>query len=69
VVANSTASKIGILEGDIIVSFDGQSITKPFDLTHLMSLKKASDRAALQILRGDQTINLEAKFESDLKMQ
>ncbi|MEK6683334.1 MAG: ChaN family lipoprotein [Nitrospirota bacterium] len=69
VMPNSTASKIGIREGDIIVSFDEKSITKPFDLTYLMSLKQAGDRAALQILRGDQTINLEAKFESDRKIQ
>jgi uncharacterized iron-regulated protein len=69
VMPNSTASKIGIREGDIILSFDGQSITKPFDLTHLISLKQPGDRAALQILRGDQTINLEAKFEPDHKMQ
>ena len=69
VMPNSIASRIGIREGDIIVSFDGQSITRPFDLTHLMSLKQAGDRAALRILRGDQTINLEAKFESDPKIQ
>lgn len=69
VMPDSTASKAGIREGDIIRSFDGQSILKPFDLTHLMSFKKAGDRAALQILRGDQTIDLEATFASDIKAQ
>jgi uncharacterized iron-regulated protein len=65
----STAEKIGIHEGDLIVSFDGQSIVKPFDLTHLIGMKQIGDRATLQILRGDQTINLEATFEANPKMQ
>ncbi|MBI3609686.1 MAG: ChaN family lipoprotein [Nitrospirae bacterium] len=69
VMPRSTASKIGILEGDIIVSFDGQPIMRPFDLTHLMSLKQAGDRADLRIRRGEQTIDLEAQFELENKTQ
>lgn len=69
VVPDSTASKSGIQEGDIILSFDGQSILKPFDLTHLISFKKAGDRAEVRILRGDKTITLEAMFATDLKAQ
>jgi len=67
VMPDSTALKIGIREGDIIVSFEGQAIIKPSDLTHLMSFKHPGDHANLTILRGDQTLNLEAQFESGKK--
>ena len=69
VMPDSTALRAGILEGDIILSFDGQSLAKPFDLTHLMSFKQAGDRASLRILRGGQTIDLEANFSTNLKAQ
>lgn len=60
---HSTASKYGLREGDIILSFDGQSILKPFDLIHLVSLKQAGDRATLQVRRGGQSITLRIQFE------
>jgi len=69
VMPKSTAEKIGIHEGDLIVEFDGQSIQKPFDLTHLISMKQIGDHATLQILRGDQKIHLEATFEANPKKQ
>lgn len=67
VLPQSTAEKVGIREGDIIVSFDGQSIAKPFDLIHLVSIKKPGDRASLKILRAEQTISLEVQFEANPK--
>jgi uncharacterized iron-regulated protein len=69
VMPDSTALKIGIREEDIIVSFDGQSILEPSDLIHLMSFKQPGDHAILKILRGDQTLNLEAQFGSEKKRQ
>jgi uncharacterized iron-regulated protein len=63
VMPGSTALKIGVRGGDVIVSFDGQSIVKPSDLTHLLSFKQPGDHAILTILRGDQKINLEVQFE------
>jgi uncharacterized iron-regulated protein len=69
VMPKSTAEKIGIHEGDLIVSFDEQTIVKPFDLTHLIGMKQIGDHATLQILRGDQTIHLEATFGPNPKMQ
>jgi predicted metalloprotease with PDZ domain len=69
VMPDSTASKIGIREEDIIVSFDGQSILEPSDLIHLMSFKQPGDHATLKILRGDQSLNLEAQFGSEKKIQ
>jgi len=69
VMPDSTALKIGIREEDIIVSFDGQSILEPSDLTHLLSFKQPGDHAILKILRGDQTLNLEAQFGSEKKIQ
>jgi len=64
VMPNSTALKIGIREGDVIVSLDGQSILEPSDLIHLLSFKQPGDHASLKILRGDQTLDFEARFES-----
>jgi len=69
VMADSTALKIGVREGDIITSFDDQSIFEPSDLTHLVSFKQPGDYAMLTILRGDKTINLKAQFESRKKIQ
>jgi uncharacterized iron-regulated protein len=67
VMPNSSASRFGLREGDIILSFDGQTILKPFDLIHLVSLKQAGDRATLQVRRGDQSITLEVQFEGNRK--
>jgi uncharacterized iron-regulated protein len=69
VMPDSTALKTGIREGDIIVSFDGQSILEPSDLIHLMSFKQPGDHAILKILRGAQALNFEAQFGSEKKIQ
>jgi uncharacterized iron-regulated protein len=69
VLSDSTASRMGLQKGDIVVSYDGQSILKPFDLTHLVSFKKPGDPVTLQVRRGDQTITLNGKFESNPKSE
>lgn len=66
VVPGSAASKAGIQEGDIVVSFDGQSLKEPFDLKFLVGLKQVGDRVDIRVLRGEQTLDIEAKFAADL---
>ena len=63
VMPDSAASKAGIREGDIAVSFDGQVLEEPFDLSHLVSLKKSGDQAEIRVLRGDRTLDIKARFE------
>jgi len=65
VMPGSTALKLGVQEGDIILSCDGQSILKPFDLIHLISLKPPGSTVSLQVRRGAETIILKGQFESN----
>jgi S1-C subfamily serine protease len=47
-----------VLGGDLIVGFDGQSITTPQDLSNAMNAHHAGDVVTLTIFRGRQRLNI-----------
>ncbi len=63
VAPGSAAAKVGLRADDILVSFDGQAIREPFDLQHLVGMKKLGDRAQIRVLRGTEFLELEPRFE------
>jgi len=64
VLPKSSADVAGILTGDIIVSFDGQIIDEPFDLTYAVGQKAAGDRVKLKIIRDGKSIESEVVLKS-----
>ncbi|MFQ5779346.1 MAG: ChaN family lipoprotein [Nitrospiria bacterium] len=61
---DSTASLAGIQPGDIIASFDGQTLNEPFDLTYAVQQKAAGDRVKIKIIRDGKMIEAEAVMKS-----
>ncbi|MBI4101559.1 MAG: trypsin-like peptidase domain-containing protein, partial [Candidatus Nealsonbacteria bacterium] len=61
---DSAAEKAGILEGDIILEFNGEKITADNTLAKAISNYGPGDKVSLKILRGSQEINLEAVLGS-----
>ena len=57
---NSSAADAGIRPGDIIVSFDGQTMESPFDLTYAVQQKAPGDRVKLKIIREGKAVETEA---------
>lgn len=57
---DSPAAEAGIKEGDIVISLDGEILREPFDLTYAVRQKSPGDRVKLKIVRGGQTIEIEA---------
>lgn len=57
---NSTAEDAGIQKGDIVVSFDGEEMREPFDLTYAVGRKSPGDRVKMKLLRDGKTIETEA---------
>lgn len=57
---NSAAADAGIQPGDIIVSFDGQTMENPFDLTYAVQQKAPGDRVKLKIIREGKAVETEA---------
>lgn len=51
VVPNSTAAEIGILKGDKIVAVNGSPVTKPSEVTAIISRMKAGDKVAVEYER------------------
>lgn len=64
VLPESSADGAGIQTGDIIVSFDGQIIDEPFDLTYAVGQKDAGDRVKLKIIRNGKSLETEAVMKS-----
>ena len=52
VTAGGPAAKGGVMVGDVIVAFDGQTITSPDDLLDLLAGERVGKTAALGIIRG-----------------
>jgi uncharacterized iron-regulated protein len=57
---NSAAADAGIQPGDIIVSFDGETMENPFDLTYAVQQKAPGDRVKLKIIREGKGVETEA---------
>ncbi len=62
----STADEAGITAGDIIVSFDGQEIKEPFDLTYAVKQKRPGDRIKVKIIRSGNEIDTEVVMKPTL---
>lgn len=57
---SSAAEAAGIQPGDIIVTFDGETMGNPFDLTYAVSQKAPGDRFKLEIIREGKSMETEA---------
>ncbi|MFQ5580254.1 MAG: ChaN family lipoprotein [Nitrospiria bacterium] len=64
VLPESPAAAAGIQTGDIIVSFDGQIIDEPFDLTYAVGQKTPGDRVKLKIIRDGKSLETEAVMKA-----
>jgi serine protease Do len=62
IIDGSAAHRAGIKVGDIITQLDTQPITNAQQFGQLIRGKKINDPVKLQLLRGDQKIDLEAKL-------
>ncbi|HEX6952692.1 MAG TPA: trypsin-like peptidase domain-containing protein [Gaiellaceae bacterium] len=58
VVAGSPAEKSGLKVGDVVTSFDGQTITSASDLTAAVSAAKVGDTVSVTVQRGGSTEQL-----------
>lgn len=55
----SPADKIGLLEGDEIIEFEGKKITRIGDVAEMIGKKSIGDKVSLTVKRGDEEIELE----------
>lgn len=62
VVADTVAEKYGIKLGDIITAIDGNEINPSHPLSNFVSQYEKNDTATLNILRGDQELELNIEF-------
>jgi S1-C subfamily serine protease len=58
VIPNSPAAKAGIVEGDVIVEFNGTQINEDQKLANLILKQKIGDKVSLKVLHNGQTKNL-----------
>ncbi len=56
VVQNSPAERAGLQAGDVVIQFDGHLVRHPAELTSLVASKQLGQQVAIQILRGNTTI-------------
>jgi serine protease Do len=64
VVLDSPAERAGILEGDIIVRFDGQRVSGNTLLSQLIAKKKVGDTVTIEVYRDTKTVQIKATLGS-----
>ena len=62
-VSDSAAEKAGIEKEDRLLSFDGEPLIDNFDLIYAVKGKRPGDSATIELMRGDETLVVEAYFE------
>ena len=62
-VPDSAAAKAGIEKEDRLLSFDGEPLMDNFDLIYAVKAKRPGDSATIELIRGDETLVVEAYFE------
>jgi len=63
VLKNSPASKSGLKQGDIILSFNGKPIKKSRDLPPLVGMTEVNTRAKVEVLRNKKILNIFVRIE------
>jgi len=61
VVADGPAEKAGILQGDVIVTFNGQSVAESRDLSRIVASTPVGETVTLQVMRDGKALILQAK--------
>ncbi|HZE87785.1 MAG TPA: trypsin-like peptidase domain-containing protein [Methylomirabilota bacterium] len=64
VVSGSPADNAGIVQGDIIVKFDGQRVNSSTQLSSLITKKKVGDTVTITVYRDDKTLDFKATLGS-----
>ena len=59
---DSPAGKAGLQAGDIILSMDGETINRVFDVIYHVRQKKAGDTCQIEILRGKENMTVDVTF-------
>ncbi|PLX96678.1 MAG: hypothetical protein C0621_01565, partial [Desulfuromonas sp.] len=62
ILPDSVAASIGLKEGDIVVSGDGERYDEVYDLVYAVRQKEAGESMTLEILRGDKELQIDAHF-------
>ncbi|HLG22784.1 MAG TPA: ChaN family lipoprotein [Candidatus Manganitrophaceae bacterium] len=60
---NSSAADAGLQPGDIVVSFDGETLQEPFDLTYAVRQKSPGDRVKMELIRDGKQIETEVTLK------
>jgi uncharacterized iron-regulated protein len=63
-VSDSVAAKAGINKGDRLLSIAGVPIEDSFDLVYAVKAMRPGDSATIELKRGDETLVVEASFQS-----
>lgn len=62
VAPGSPAEQAGLRSGDVIIQFDGRTFELPFQLMREMRRTRAGEVKAIEIIRGDRRMTLQARF-------
>lgn len=60
---NTPGARAGLQPGDVVQAFNGQAVTKSGELQRLVGAAAVNSRVSLKVLRGDQTVTLNATLE------
>ncbi|MBZ0292456.1 MAG: PDZ domain-containing protein [Anaerolineae bacterium] len=62
--SGSPADEADLATGDVIVSFDGETVTSASGLTELVQSAAAGDTVTIEVLRDDETLSLDVTLGS-----